>query len=245
MLDGRGGAADDDPPRKSNPSNESPALFCLGGAVSAFGGALAATGGPVLGRWGVGSSPKRSMAGWGCTCRCGGGGWLELCARRCEAERSICTFSWTFFNGMSSSSASRVEGSGMGPSMTQRFDSYFVRMKFSIFASEGTWPGASFDSQYLFARALPHFRTLCSCSSVQVSKSTDLTLLICVPMPRCIPEHRMHMKTPRFQLAHRGCLFLLQSEHVLLPSSLTRFFSVARFCSARSAAGLGRRDIVG
>lgn len=40
-------------------------------------------------------------------------------------------------------------------------------------------------------------------------------------------------------------LFLLQSEHVLLPSSLTRFLSVARFCSARSAAGLGRRDIVG
>jgi hypothetical protein len=30
-----------------------------------------------------------------------------------------------------------------------------------------------------------------------------------------------------------------------LPSSFTRFFRVARFCSARSAAGLGRRDIVG
>jgi hypothetical protein len=46
---------------------------------------------------------------------------------------------------------------------------------------------------------------------------------MCVPMPRCMPEHlyilissvlrpskyqsiayRMHMKTPRFQLAHRG-----------------------------------------
>ena len=39
-------------------------------------------------------------------------------------------------------------------------------------------------------------------------------------------------------------LFLLQSEHVLLPSSLTRFLSVARFCSARSAAGLGRRDML-
>lgn len=92
----------------------------------------------------------------------------------------------------------------MGPSMTQRFDSYFVRMKFSIFASEGTWPGASFASQYLFALALPHFSTLCSCSSVQVSRSTDLTFEMCVPMPRWIPEQRMHMKTPRFQLAHRG-----------------------------------------
>jgi hypothetical protein len=105
---------------------------------------------------------------------------------------------------MSSSSASRVEGSGIGPSMVQRLDSYFVRMKFSILASDGTCPGASFASQYLFALAFPHFNTLCSCSSVQVSRSTDLTLLMCVPMPRCMPEQRMHMKTPRFQLAHRG-----------------------------------------
>ena len=125
----------------------------------------------------------------------------------------------------------------MGPSMTHRFDSYLVRMKFSIllsslstcnhmaggraYASEGTWPCASFDSQYLFARALPHRRMLCSCSSVQASRSTDLTRLMCVPMPRWMPEHlrithqsrlqawsalayRMHTKTPRFQLAHRG-----------------------------------------
>lgn len=92
----------------------------------------------------------------------------------------------------------------MGPSMTHRFDSYLVRMKFSILASDGTWPGASFASQYLFARALPHLSTLWSCSSVHVSRSTDLTLEMCVPMPRWIPEQRMHMKTPRFQLAHRG-----------------------------------------
>ena len=92
----------------------------------------------------------------------------------------------------------------MGPSMTQRLLSYFVRMKFSILASLGTWPGASFASQYLFARALPHLSTLCSCSSVHVSRSTDLTLEMCVPMPRWMPEQRMHMKTPRFQLAQRG-----------------------------------------
>lgn len=36
---------------------------------------------------------------------------------------------------------------------------------------------------HLFALAFPHFTTLCSCSSVQASRSTDLTLLICVPMP--------------------------------------------------------------
>ena len=34
------------------------------------------------------------------------------------------------------------------------------------------------------------------CSGVQTSKSIDLTLLIWVPMPRWIPEQRMHRKTP-------------------------------------------------
>jgi hypothetical protein len=51
---------------------------------------------------------------------------------------------------------------------------------------------------------------------------------------------RIRLWRNRFRLR----LFLLQSEHVLLLSSLTRFLSVARFCSARSAAGLGRRDMV-
>jgi hypothetical protein len=50
VLDGRAGGAEDDPPRKSNPNNESPALFCFGGAVSGLEGPLAPTGGPVLGR---------------------------------------------------------------------------------------------------------------------------------------------------------------------------------------------------
>jgi hypothetical protein len=58
--------------------------------------------------------------------------------------------------------------------------------------------------QYLLALAFPHRSMLASCSSVHESKSTDLTLLICVPMPLCIPEHRMQMNIPKFQLAHRG-----------------------------------------
>lgn len=88
--------------------------------------------------------------------------------------------------------------------MTQRFDSYFVLIKFSILLSEGTCPGANFASQYVFARAFPHFTMLANCSSVQASRSTDLTLLMCVPKPLWIPEHRMQTKTPRFQLAHLG-----------------------------------------
>ena len=34
------------------------------------------------------------------------------------------------------------------------------------------------------------------CSGVQVSRSIDLTLLIWVPMPRWMPEHRMQRNTP-------------------------------------------------
>lgn len=102
---------------------------------------------------------------------CGVGCW--------EDDRSRLCFSFTKLSGTSSSpSTSSVEGSGIGPSITQRFDSYFVRIKFSIFASDGTWPGASFDSQYLFALAFPHRSTLCNCSSVHESRSTDFTLLI-------------------------------------------------------------------
>lgn len=136
----------------------------------------------------------------------------------------------------------------------------------------------------LFARALPHRSMLANCSSVHVSRSTDLTRLMCVPIPRCIPEHllsplsatsqqpawhstavpyRMHINTPRFQLAHLGSmscrqsrcslsfqlpvyprLFLLQSEQLLFVSSLTNCFNVFLFFSAGSTDG-PLRDIVG
>lgn len=43
---------------------------------------------------------------------------------------------------------------------------------------------ASRNPTDLFALAFPHFITFCSCSSVHESRSTDLTLLIWVPMPR-------------------------------------------------------------
>jgi hypothetical protein len=174
-------------------------------------------------------SPNKSTAG--AAARGGGGALDDDCGCwpvLCDADRSSLVFSCTMLSG-SSSSAPNVEGSGIGPSMTHRFDSYFVRMKFSIFASDGLWPRASLASQYLFARVLPHFRILCSCSSVHESRSTDLTLLMCVPMPRWMPEHRMHTKTPRFQLAHRGCLFRLQSAHTLLPSSFTSALRVCVF----------------
>lgn len=199
MLAGLGGGDGCDP-RKSKPRSELFVLVALGGAGSALGGTLVATGPAVLAR-GIGSSPPiRSTCGAG-TGRAG----AEGCPFRSDSCLSMLCFSLTILSGTSSSpSASSVEGSGSGPSMTHLLSSYLVRMKFSILASEGTWPGASFDSQYLFARALPQFKTLCSCSSVQVSRSTDLTLLMWTPMLRWMPEQRMQMKTPRFQLAHRG-----------------------------------------
>jgi hypothetical protein len=80
VLEGREGCAGG-LPRKSSPSNESPALVCFGGAGSDLGGgAFLVEGGPVLARGGAGSSPNRSMAGWGATR--GAGGWFELPARR-------------------------------------------------------------------------------------------------------------------------------------------------------------------
>lgn len=177
MLAGLGGGDGCDP-RKSKPRSELFVLVAFGGAGSALGGTLVATGPAVFAR-GIGSSPPIRS-----TC---GAGWAEAegCPFRSDSCLSIVCFSFTILSGTSSSpSASNVAGSGIGPSMTHLLSSYLVRMKFSILPSEGTWPGASFDSQYLFARAFPQFKTLCSCSSVQVSRSTDLTRLMWTPMLR-------------------------------------------------------------
>ena len=187
LTDGAEGGA----PKKSKPRRESPCFCCLGGAATSFGGGGRTLGvSVVLGRaGGVGISPNRSIFGAGFGT--GFVGWLGVEETRCEVERSILALSWTTLSGWrisisnlpsvcvgsrcirtisSSPSASKVEGSGIGPSMTQRFDSYFVRMKFSIllvgdkykshlsvgiaYASDGTCPGASFDSQYLSSVSL-------------------------------------------------------------------------------------------
>ena len=182
-LDGRAEGWEE--PKKSRPSRESPGLLCFAGA----GGPAFATGlelgvSVVLGLIGGAgmSSPNRSMVGAACRCGCGCCGAEEI---RCDADLSIFAFSWTRLSGtLSSPSTSRVAGSGMPPSITHRLDSYLVLMKFSIFASDGTCPAASLASQYLFALELPHLSTLCSCSSVQESRSTDFIRLTCVPSPR-------------------------------------------------------------
>ena len=100
----------------------------------------------------------------------------------------------------------------------------------------------------MFALALPHFSIDCNCSSVHESRSTDLTLLMCVPIPRWIPEHLcshacqsrtsrithacqtylMQMKIPKFQLAHRGsALCLACGLHVLLGTMCHTFVPLA------------------
>lgn len=194
VLAGRAGAAGW--PKKSNPRSESFVLVALGGAGSDFAGTCIGPAVLALGGGGTESPPIRST--------CGAADWPTDALRIDSLFSTIC-LSLTTLNGTSSSpSASSVDGSGMGPSITHLFSSYLVRIKFSILASDGTWFTASFASQYLFARAFPQFKTLCSCSSVQASRSTDLTRLICVPIPRWMPEQRMQTKTPRFQLAHLG-----------------------------------------
>lgn len=178
-------------PRKSKPSKESAGLVSFGGAANVragIGGPFAADESVGLGRTGGDSvsSLKRSTA---CTVRLGGRvGWRGAGEARCEEARSNFAFCCTTFRGCShtslalprryglsfkfttssSPSVSRVAGSGMAPAITHLFDSYFVRMKFSIFlgpdlasrrlsstpqmvayASDGTCPGASWASQYL------------------------------------------------------------------------------------------------
>lgn len=174
VLDGRlGGGAS--VPKKSRPRRESAGFVCFGGAGSDFGGGLAGPG-PVVLALGGGpiSSPKRSCCGGART-----GAGAGLGAVLCDVDLSRLCFSLTSPRGMSSSpSTSNDDGSGIGPSITHLFESYFVLIKFSILASDGTWPGANLASQYLFALAFPHFNTLCTCSSVQESRSTDFTRLI-------------------------------------------------------------------
>lgn len=57
----------------------------------------------------------------------------------------------------------------------------------------------------------------------------------------------MHIKIPRFQLAHLGSLFLLQSAHTLFPgnfsSDLMTVWLAAALSAALAAAVLGRRDM--
>ena len=38
------------------------------------------------------------------------------------------------------------------------------------------------------------------CSGCQISRSIDLTLLMCVPMDLCIPEHRIQRYTPLWSI---------------------------------------------
>jgi len=189
VLDGLAGGADWVPPKKSRPSRLSPGFVCLGAAAGAFGGggALLVAGSVVLGLAGAGSfmSPNRStscgLARGGCGRPPARGALAFLWLAPLVALARSCT---TFRGTSSSSPASNVLGSGIGPSMTHRLLSYLVRMKFSIFDSFGTWPSASLLSQYLFARLLPHLIIELSCSSVQESKSTLLTLLMCTPILR-------------------------------------------------------------
>lgn len=137
-------------PKKSSPSSVSAGLDGLGSGADGALGFMA--GSVVRGRGaGMSSSPNKSTfcAGLG-----GCASWPVAVVLGVDDERSNFCFSWTTPKGCqqsasnpmfgsvethttsSSPSASSVAGSGIGPSITQRFDSYFVRMKFSIFLSE-------------------------------------------------------------------------------------------------------------
>lgn len=92
---------------------------------------------------------------------------------------------------------------------------------------------------------LPHLRMDSICSGVQMSRSIDLTRLMCVPMLRWMPEQRIHRKQPRFHDAQRVSL-RLQSAHILFSGCFTRLRRVRALASV-SALDCGLRvayDIV-
>lgn len=97
----------------------------------------------------------------------------------------------------------RKENSRVRGNMTRRQLSLPIPVTFVALVDVSRMQGRT-NPTHLLAREFPHFKTLCNCSSVHASRSTDLTRLIWVPMPRWMPEQRMQMKMPRFHDAHRG-----------------------------------------
>lgn len=65
------------------------------------------------------------------------------------------------------------------------------------------WPWL-FSSQTLFANSFPIEDITLMSSIGQSSRSRERTRERCVPRFRCIPEHSMHMRAPRFKLAQSG-----------------------------------------
>lgn len=110
---------------------------------------------------------------------------------------------------------------------------YFCRMCLSIAESTSSTSigisGLTFCGLYVLLLAtLPTFFIFSTCSTLQLSIDSDLTLETCVPSLRCRAAHRMQRKMPKFQLAQPG-FFAAQSAHLSLPGTVRR-----RSCSMRS-----------
>lgn len=129
--------------------------------------------------------------------------------------------------GEASTDGGPVEGSLGAP--IHFLSSYLFLMKFcNLFISKigRLNSSGSLASSVLLASLLDFVLTkLIRCSSCQMSKSTDFTLLICVPSDRCTPAHLMQTKTPNDHDAHLGCDEFLQSAQCELPGSLKRPFN--------------------
>lgn len=76
---------------------------------------------------------------------------------------------------------------------------------------------------------------------VHSSNPSDRTLLMWDPKLRWIPEHSMHMSTPRFKLAHSG-VGASQSTQEPLPG--TRFFIVCIEARSFEVSGLDFDEIL-
>ena len=101
---------------------------------------------------------------------------------------------------------------------------YLLPIKFfkpSMSPSKGRRkPEGSSPSQNRLARLLPIISTNATCSGSHVSNVVDLTLDICVPRERCMPEQFRQTNTPRLTEAQVGPR-AWQSAHLLLSSCLS------------------------
>lgn len=73
---------------------------------------------------------------------------------------------------------------------------------------------------------------LANCSSVQVSRSTDLTRLMCVPIPRWIPEHLLFgllVNSQQTSLVLNCGLIPNAHEHTQIPACPSRIYVSINF----------------
>lgn len=81
-----------------------------------------------------------------------------------------------------------------------------TKMAYLVESDDGFIRPWLLSSQTLFANSFPMEDITLMSSIGQSSRSSDRTRDRCVPRFRCIPEHSIHIRAPRFKLAQSGSI---------------------------------------